>query len=223
MSKYSKENLLLIIGISGVTCGGKTTTATKLKDLLPNTTVVSQDDYFILDLEDPRHIWIPELNHINFDVITSLDMEKMYKDILHFISINNFKRVDYTDKIVFGTNGVQCSANILNIVRNKMEEAKLNILIIEGFSVFNYKPMQDIFDLKYYFTLDKEECLNRRLKRVYDPPDCPGYFEKCAWPEHLNHLDEVKNTVKDVKYIDGKNKNPVDRILKDIQLYMQKL
>lgn len=218
MSKHAKENLLLIIGISGVTCGGKTTTATQLKEFLPNITVFSQDDYF-LDVKDPRHTWIPELNHINFELITALDMEKMHKDILHFISVNNFKTVDHTDKIVFGTNGVQCATNNFNIVHDKMKELQLNILVIEGFSIFNYKPMENLFHLKYYFTLDEEECFNRRIKRVYEPPDCPGYFEKFVWPEHLDQLNEVKITVKDVKYFDGTSKNSADKILKDILLY----
>lgn len=218
MSKYVKENPLLLIGISGVTCGGKTTTATHLKNILPNVTVFSQDDYF-LDIKDPRQTWIPELNHINFELITALDMEKMHKDIVDFISVNNLKPVDHVDKIICGTNGVQRTANFFNIVHDKVTELKLNILVIEGFSIFNYKPMQNLFHLKYYFTLDEEECFKRRINRVYEPADCPGYFEKCVWPEHLDQLNEVKMTVKDIKYFDGTSTNSVDKILRDIFLY----
>jgi nicotinamide/nicotinate riboside kinase len=69
---------ILIIGISGVTCGGKTTLAYKLNKMFPTSKLISQDDYF-LDVDDPRHTWITELNHINFDILSSLDMEKMEK------------------------------------------------------------------------------------------------------------------------------------------------
>ncbi|KAJ8969151.1 hypothetical protein NQ314_001892 [Rhamnusium bicolor] len=99
------EGNLIIIGISGVTCGGKTTTATQLNNIFPNSKIFSQDDYF-LDVEDPRHVWIPELNHINFDILTSLDMEKMHDDILKFIGDNNLKRVNHVDKFGFESNGM---------------------------------------------------------------------------------------------------------------------
>ncbi|KAJ8924568.1 hypothetical protein NQ315_000717 [Exocentrus adspersus] len=221
MFKYAKENPLLIVGISGVTCGGKTTTATDLKNILPNTTLFSQDDYF-LDVDDTRHVWIPELNHINFDVISSLDMSKMYKDIQHFIAVNNFKQIKHgdTDTMAYQTNGtengIHYTADISKSLCDQINDSKLSILIIEGFSIFNYEPMLHLFNLKYYFTLDQEECFKRRVKRVYEPPDCPGYFEKCVWPEYQQQLNEVKESVRDVKYLDGCDKNSVDKILKDI-------
>lgn len=71
-----------------------------------------------------------------------------------------------------------------------------------------------LFDLKYYFTLTKEECLKRREVRVYDPPDVPGYFELCAWPEHLSQLKEVRTKVDNVDYFCGTNDS--DEVAKHI-------
>lgn len=195
----------LVIGISGVTCGGKTTLATRLSELLPNSKVISQDDYF-LDVNDPRHIWIPELNHINFDIISSLDMEKMHIDIL--ATLRN--RDGASNGKVIAVLSSMLDVKELIKIRN------VKVLIIEGFCIFNYKAIGDLCDVKYFFTLSEEECYRRRMKRVYEPPDCPGYFEQCAWPEYLRILEEVKNTVKDVVYFDGAKEQPVNLVLQDL-------
>lgn len=195
----------LVIGISGVTCGGKTTLATCLSDLLPNSKVISQDDYF-LDVNDPRHTWIPELNHINFDVISSLDMEQMHIDILATLrnrdSAPNGKVIPVLSSML----------DVKELIKIK----NVKVLIIEGFCIFNYKAIADLCDVKYFFTLSEEECYRRRMKRVYEPPDCAGYFEQCAWPEYLRILEEVRNTVMDVIYFNGVKEQPIKFVLQDL-------
>lgn len=89
-----REETLIIVGISGVTCGGKTTTAHKLRSYLPNCKIITQDDYYF-DNDNPRHKWIQELNHVNYDILTSLDMDKMHKDVLNIL--NNEKLVRNND------------------------------------------------------------------------------------------------------------------------------
>ncbi|XP_051174682.1 nicotinamide riboside kinase 1 [Leptopilina boulardi] len=171
----------LVIGISGATCSGKTTIAQKLHKDLKNSILIQQDTYFH-DVDDPRHIWIEELNHINFDIISSLDMKKMYSDIRKILD----------EKPLFN-----------NVVSPKNEK---KILIIEGFLIFDYKPILDLCNLKYFLTLEKEECYNRRKLRVYEPPDVPGYFEKVVWPEYVNHLKVIMNNkelMKSIKFYDG--------------------
>ncbi|XP_016980830.1 nicotinamide riboside kinase 1 [Drosophila rhopaloa] len=89
----------LVIGISGVTCGGKTTLAHSLHDYFKGLSgaplwnspytigevrLISQDDYF-LPVDDKRHQRNEALNVINFELITSLDMAKMLSDIAQII------------------------------------------------------------------------------------------------------------------------------------------
>ncbi|KAG5885217.1 hypothetical protein JTB14_012239 [Gonioctena quinquepunctata] len=211
------ENLdrgLVVIGISGVTCGGKTTTATKLCEILPNSKILSQDDYY-LEEDDPRHLWIPELNHVNYDILSSLDMDKMYKDILQIISNHKSKASKYNST----SNNIQ-SDEMIHIPNRKLNDT--SFLIVEGFSIFNYKPMLHLFNLKYYFTLDKDECWKRRKTRTYIPPDCPGYFELCAWPEHQSQLEEVKSSVRGLTFVDGNSSDVevCEQILADIDEYL---
>ncbi|CAH1998583.1 unnamed protein product [Acanthoscelides obtectus] len=212
---YEANEKYFIIGICGVTCGGKTTVATQLHKSIPNSKLFTVDDYF-LDPSDTRHTWIPELNHINFDILSSLDLEQMHKDVLSYIgnskSLKNGVKRDSLNKMNM--------KHVQTFIHKRVSEVKIKIIIVEGFCLFNYKPLEDLCDVKYYFLLDKEECFKRRIMRVYDPPDCPGYFEQCVWPEHEKHLAAVRDAVKDVVYLDQNSQNVVEKIFADIASYL---
>ncbi|KAF5279750.1 hypothetical protein FQA39_LY05440 [Lamprigera yunnana] len=208
---------LLIIGISGVTCGGKTTLAEALKRIIPSALLISQDSYF-LDNDDPRHVWISELNHVNYDIITSLDMQQMYKDVCEITSKYNL----ISDKIDIQTDQ-ETYDNVEEKVCAKLSETNTKLLILEGFCIFNYKLLSDLCLLKFYFTLSKEECYKRRIKRVYNPPDCPGYFEKCAWPEYLNLYQYVRDNISDTIYFDGSLTSQISSTLNNINDVLQQI
>lgn len=70
-------------------------------------------------------------------------------------------------------------------------DKKFRLLIVEGFSIYNYKPIADLCDQKYFIEISRDECWNRRKDRVYDPPDVPGYFDKIVWPEYLKYKYEL--------------------------------
>lgn len=171
----------LVVGISGVTCSGKTTLADRIYSNLHNSMIMRQDNYF-LPTNDPRHIQIQELNHINWEILTSLDMTRMHADVLKII---NSQSEDNT---------------------NSDEPIKVKILILEGFLIFNYKPISDLCDLKYFLTLTKQQCWNRRKVRTYEPPDVPGYFERIVWPEYVRHKSEILKDEKlsaTITFLDG--------------------
>ncbi|XP_018336019.1 nicotinamide riboside kinase 1 [Agrilus planipennis] len=202
----------LIIGISGTTCGGKTTLANNLHDKFPiHSKVISQDDYFF-EADDPRLEDIPDLKHKNFDSLGSLDMEKMLKDI------NIMVQKRKGDFILNKFNGetTLSSKHIVETIREKLTSNNISILIIEGFCIFNYRPVADLCDLKYYISLTKDECYSRRMKRSYIPPDVPGYFEKYVWPQHLQQKKDVEENIPNVTWFDEHSENKLDKIMSDI-------
>ncbi|GJQ84207.1 Nrk1 [Trypoxylus dichotomus] len=210
----------LIIGISGATCGGKTTIANNLNSIFPGSRVLSQDSYF-LPVDDDRHVWIPELNHINFDILTSLDMDKMHSDIKEIVA-GSICKID-TSKSKCSERSPLISGNLTDLqekIKEMLIKKKVNILIVEGFCIFYHKPIESLCNLKYFVTLNKEECHKRRLKRVYEPPDCPGYFEHCVWPEYLRQLEDVKSTIKNVHYISEFTEDPIKVVLNDLVLLL---
>lgn len=69
-----------VIGISGVTCGGKSSLVKALKEKYPGAVIIRQDDYFLPE-DDPRHTKIPSLNCLNWELMSSLDMDKLRSDV----------------------------------------------------------------------------------------------------------------------------------------------
>lgn len=233
----------LVIGISGVTNGGKTTLAKSLQEYFTghlNKTIfkenitmnkvalISQDDYF-LPVDSPKHKVIEKLGHINWEIISAIDMDKMCHDIImtlghKFILYNchQLKNVEGENNIagqidpVTGDHNIFADhflSNYLNkydddsagvnhrttsIIKKSKTESflnmniKLNVLLIEGFLIFNHLFTLDLCTIKFHVHLPYERCYERRIKRVYDPPDVVGYFEMCVWPMYEKHVKEIR-------------------------------
>jgi len=202
----------LVIGISGVTCGGKTTLANSLykhfkekvgQELktgieINRVEMVNQDTYF-RDVDDPNHQLVEKLNHLNWEIVEALDMNKMVADIMEILG-NKFtlyktrscgvaSSLDHGNLFHNHYNGTQFQykpqpypvseddamldedhCNFKKIVKHNN---LLNILIIEGFLIFNHSVTLDLCNIKYHLHVPYEVCYARRSKRAYDPPDVP--------------------------------------------------
>lgn len=142
--------------------------------------LISQDNYF-LSVDHPNHTWINHLNHINWDVITALDMNRMCTDVKDIIG-------DYTLYAKDSTEIFPLSSH--------RQPKELNILIIEGFLIYNHPAIAELCQLKFHFHLPYEICFARRSVRTYEPADVPGYFESCVWPMYQQYFKD---------YIDQEN------------------
>uniref|UniRef100_A0A5F5PRQ7 Nicotinamide riboside kinase 1 n=1 Tax=Equus caballus TaxID=9796 RepID=A0A5F5PRQ7_HORSE len=101
-----------VIGISGVTNGGKTTLAKNLQKHLPNCTVISQDDFFKPESE----IETDENGFLQYDVLEALNMEKMMSAISCWMESSKHSLAS-----------ADCRSS-----------EEIPVLIIEGFLLFNY-------------------------------------------------------------------------------------
>ncbi|XP_004772179.1 nicotinamide riboside kinase 1 isoform X1 [Mustela putorius furo] len=162
---------------TGVTNGGKTTLAKKLQKHLPNCSVISQDDFF----KPQSEIETDTNGFLQYDVLEALNMEKMMSAISRWMESPRHSPVS-TDS-------------------GSTEE--IPILIIEGFLLFNYKPLDALWNRSYFLTIPYEECKRRRSTRVYEPPDVPGYFDGHVWPMYLKHRQEIENITWEIIYLDG--------------------
>ncbi|KAI1230632.1 Nicotinamide riboside kinase 2, partial [Lamprotornis superbus] len=133
-----------IIGIGGVTNGGKTTLTNRLIKALPNCCVVHQDDFF----KPQDQIEVGEDGFKQWDVLDSLDMEAMVSTVRAWIE----------NPVKFArSHGV-------NVTPGSREPTSqdIHILVIEGFLLYNYKPLVELFDLRYYLAVPYDECKRRR-------------------------------------------------------------
>ncbi|XP_073490247.1 nicotinamide riboside kinase 1 isoform X2 [Aquarana catesbeiana] len=107
-----------IVGIGGVTNGGKTTLANELLKGLSNCSKISQDDYFKPDAEVATN----ERGFKRYDELEALEMEKMMSTVQSWISQHN-KCASSEDK--------------LNIVQERCENT-VHFLVVEGFLLYHY-------------------------------------------------------------------------------------
>uniref|UniRef100_A0A131YT53 Nicotinamide/nicotinate riboside kinase n=1 Tax=Rhipicephalus appendiculatus TaxID=34631 RepID=A0A131YT53_RHIAP len=69
-------NNWIFVGVSGVTNGGKTSLVNHLRKAFEGCVVLHQDDFFRSEF-DPKHEMITELNHANWETLSSVDWDKL--------------------------------------------------------------------------------------------------------------------------------------------------
>lgn len=210
----------LVIGISGVTCGGKTTLSNALHQFFKNASnssffgnmkigevhLMCQDKYF-LPIDSPQHIRVDALNHINWEIITSLDMDKLTTDLRKILTMNfvlyNTKQIQDSMQVEENFFGDRFAPTPVYEAGQRVTFPKVvNILLLEGFLIFNHPMTLDLCNIKFHLHLPYERCKERRSRRTYDPPDVLGYFEMIVWPYYEKHVKEFTGRP-DITYLNG--------------------
>uniref|UniRef100_A0A7N9DBU8 Nicotinamide riboside kinase 2 n=1 Tax=Macaca fascicularis TaxID=9541 RepID=A0A7N9DBU8_MACFA len=152
-----------------MTNGGKTTLTNSLLRALPNCCVIHQDDFF----KPQDQIAVGEDGFKQWDVLESLDMEAMLDTVQAWLSSpQKFARA----------HGVSVQP----------EASDTHILLLEGFLLYSYKPLVDLYSRRYFLTVPYEECKWRRSTRNYTVPDPPGLFDGHVWPMYQKYRQEME-------------------------------
>ncbi|XP_041278165.1 nicotinamide riboside kinase 1 isoform X3 [Onychostruthus taczanowskii] len=201
---------VLVIGLGGVTNGGKTTLAEKLKNMLPNCDTISQDDFFKPESE-------VETDERGFKLYDAVNRRLFQSNPLNFLQLTEILKKTcltildalYMDEMVTSIRNWMKSPASSGFVTEEPENTcdslkNVYILIVEGFLLYNYEPLNELWNRRYFLTLPYEECKRRRSTRVYQPADTPGYFDGHVWPMYLKYKSELEqNASMQVDYLDG--------------------
>ncbi|XP_042307708.1 nicotinamide riboside kinase 1 isoform X2 [Sceloporus undulatus] len=110
---------ILIIGLGGVTNGGKTTLARKLKEHLPNCTIISQDDFFKPESE----VAVDDNGFLQYDVLDALHMDRMVMNIHSWMTNPEDSVLTRPPERTYD---------------DQKRAEDMRILIVEGFLLYNY-------------------------------------------------------------------------------------
>lgn len=150
----------IVVGVSGVSCGGKTTVASGLNNWLnkseQNATLIMQDDFYKPASELPINTIT---NFPEFDEPESVRMDLIKEAIL-----------DWLEKPV-----------------EVDEDAQ--ILIVEGTMIFTDPEICSLCDLRYLVHVDFEVAKYRRSLRNYKIPDPPAIMARNIWPKYIKHRE----------------------------------
>ncbi|XP_065132056.1 nicotinamide riboside kinase 1 isoform X1 [Paramisgurnus dabryanus] len=187
----------VIIGIGGMTNGGKTTLSKHLQDVLPKSCVISQDNFF----KDESMVAVDINGFKQFDALDALHMDRMMSDVDSW------------------QNDPESFMTSRGLTVTSATSQQPNVLIVEGFLIFNHGPLNILFDKRFFLQIPYETCKQRRSSRVYVPPDPPDYFDGHVWPMYLKNRKEMEEAVNDIVFLDGTQKQEVllSSVLADIQ------
>ncbi|XP_040898880.1 nicotinamide riboside kinase 1 isoform X2 [Toxotes jaculatrix] len=174
----------LFVGVGGMTNGGKSTLSKGLHQQIPNSCIIAQDSYF----KDDAVVPVDSNGFKQYDMLDALHMDTMMSEV------ESWRRDPQSFLRQRGLNPQHATAT---------DDTEVFVLIVEGFLIFNYRPLNELFDKRYFMEIPYDVCKRRRSSRVYTPPDPPGYFDGHVWPMYLKNRQEMESMVSGIVFLDG--------------------
>jgi uridine kinase len=141
-----------LIGITGISCCGKTTFAKNLCEKLgPESIYLTLDDYYKELTKEQYKILYSDDSNINFDEPQAFDFKLLYKDIRDLKSGKNIKSpiYDIGKCIISGHNEIVAS--------------KYKYIILDGIMLFCDPDLADLCDMKIWVETSEYVCALRRM------------------------------------------------------------
>ncbi len=139
-----------LVGITGGSGSGKTTFIHALLNRMPTGSValLSQDNYY-KSIEQQTQ----DDNRIeNFDIPSSLDLDKFYQDVLKLRDGKSLEIVEYT-------------FNSVDAVAKKFHIPPAPIVLLEGIYALHDPVLNELIDLKVFIDAEEHHRRNRRIQR----------------------------------------------------------
>ncbi|XP_035021884.1 nicotinamide riboside kinase 1 isoform X1 [Hippoglossus stenolepis] len=186
----------LVVGVGGMTNGGKSTLSKSLHQLIPNSCLIAQDSYFKEDSVVP----VDNNGFKQYDMLSALHMDTMMSEV------HSWQR------------DPESFLRQRDLNPEATTPTDVCVLIVEGFLIFNHRPLNDLFDKRFFLEIPYDVCKRRRSSRVYTPPDPPGYFDRYVWPMYLKNRREMESMVSGIVILDGLK--PKDELLDAVCEYV---
>ncbi|KAF9363176.1 ribosylnicotinamide kinase [Mortierella sp. NVP85] len=197
-SRTTRNIKVITIGLSGPSSGGKTTTSRYLRTILPNSTILHQDDFYLPEDQLPLDT---NTGLANWDCPGAINFEQMISTLTYVKEHGQFPPEfnSLEDKNPVGS---KPSIPIADEVLLPMKEKVMNLIppedrentkfvILDGFILYVNEALRKTIDIKFFLTAPYQILKERResrkgyatLEGYWEDP--PGYFDNIVWPNYL--------------------------------------
>ncbi|RIB15646.1 P-loop containing nucleoside triphosphate hydrolase protein [Gigaspora rosea] len=194
MSKSS--NKIVLIGMSGASCSGKTTLARLLTKILPNSWIFHQDDFFKSESKIPID---PTTNLPNWDCPDAIDFTKFIKTLRHVHQTGSLPDSFKSKERLNTRNDTQIESQLESLIKqlsNRITSSINNLtdwkfILVDGFLLYWDMQVVKELDIKLFVQADYTTLKKRREERAgyvtvdgywTDPPN---YFDTMVWPNYI--------------------------------------
>lgn len=194
-SRVASENAAFIIGISGPSSSGKTTLARLLRDIIPGSFILHEDDFYLPDQQIPLK---PGTDIQDWDCLESLDTKALESALKHIRSHGTLppNLVSKEDQNAVGESGV--SVDLVRQLRKRFQQElgsawEKPVAIIDGFLFYSKSlaHIRPLFDVKLFLRTSYQTAKKRRearsgyvtLEGFWEDP--PGYVDEIVWPNYV--------------------------------------
>lgn len=201
----------LLVGLSGVSCCGKTTLARLLTRIFPLSSILHADDFYFPDSQVPIHDGIQD-----WDCSEAIDVKKLVGALKRLKAGESVKAVhdgvasteipeaevrgpkNAVDEELLEQLSCEVAAGETDTKGERGTSGRPPLVIIDGFLLFgeSVREIRDQLDIKILLRSTYEDSKQRReAKSGYyithegyweDPP---GYFDHVVWPNFVKNHD----------------------------------
>ncbi len=144
-----KKDEVIIIGIAGGTCSGKSTLINRIKEEFDERIAIISHDYYYKAHDD---LPFEERCKLNYDHPESFDTDLLIQHI----------------KLLKDWQTIECPVYDYSVHNRTKEIVRIEpakVMIVEGILIFENKELRDLFDIKVFVDADADVRLIRRILR----------------------------------------------------------
>lgn len=139
----------IVIGVAGGSASGKTTVASRIKEVFEqDLELLCHDSYYLPHDELP----FEERTQLNYDHPAAFDTQRLIQDIRRLRAGRAIERPVYS-----------------YTKHTRLEDTVLirpaRVILVEGFLIFENNELRDLMDIKIFVDTDADERLIRRIQR----------------------------------------------------------
>ncbi|VBB77118.1 Putative nicotinamide riboside kinase [Podospora comata] len=187
----------LLVSLSGPSSSGKTTLARLLRDLLPNTFILHEDDFY-----KPESLLPFRSGHRDWDCPEAIDLPALTNALTYIKSTGKFPPFIDSKEDQNTLGACPASPSHINLAKAIIASSSLHsllkhakICILDGFLLYSqaeeFKPILELIDVKLFLLASEEKAVARRkardgyvtLEGFWKDPE--GYVEEVVWPNYV--------------------------------------